>query len=166
MQAEGQAPSQGTRYRSKVDAWLAAVLVGAFLMTLIGMFFVVVLSGAFAVAWWVIVLDLVIWGGVLSLLCPLYYEITPSTLLVRSGWIRRQIPLACIQRVFPTHNPLSAPALSLDRLQVEYTQGSLPRSVLISPHDTPSFLRDLAERAGELEVQGDQLIRRLSRPAD
>jgi hypothetical protein len=113
----------------------------------------------------VIVLDLGIWAGVLSLLCPLYYEITPSTLLVRSGWMRRQIPLASIQRVFPTHNPLSAPALSLDRLQVEYTQGRLRRFVLISPRDTLSFLRDLAERAGELEVQGDQLIRRLGRPA-
>ena len=37
MQAEGQVQSQGTRYRSKVDAWLAAVLVGAFVMTIIVM---------------------------------------------------------------------------------------------------------------------------------
>jgi membrane protein YdbS with pleckstrin-like domain len=160
MQAEGQVQSQGIRYRSKVDAWLAAVLLGAFLITLMAMSFVVVLLGAFATAWWIVVFVLVIWGFVLSLLFPLYYEITASTLLVRSGWIRRQIPLSSIQRVFPTNNPLSAPALSLDRLQVEYTQGSLPRFVLISPRDKPSFLRDLADHAGDLEVQGDQLVRR------
>jgi membrane protein YdbS with pleckstrin-like domain len=160
MQAEGQVPSQGIRYRSKVDAWLAAVLIGAFLLALMVMLFVLVLSGVFATTWWIAVLYLAIWGGVLSLLFPLYYEITPSTLLVRSGWFRREVPLASIQRVFPTHNPLSAPALSLDRLQVEYTQGSLPRFVLISPRDTASFLRDLAECAGDLEVQGDQLVRR------
>ena len=165
MKAEGQVQSQGIKYRSKVDAWLAAVLVGAFLMTLLVLLFVVVLSGAFAMAWGVVVFVLVIWGGVLSLLFPLYYEITPSTLLVRSGWIRREIPLASIQRVFPTHNPLSAPALSLDRLQVEYTSGRLQQSMLISPRDTPNFLRDLADRAGDLEVQGDQLVRRLRGPA-
>jgi hypothetical protein len=112
------------------------------------------------IEWWAVVFVLVSWGIALSLLFPLYYEITPSTLLVRSGWIHREIPLASIQRAFPTHNPLSAPALSLDRLQVEYMQGSLPRFVLISPQDRPGFLRDLADRAGDLQVQGDQLVRR------
>jgi len=160
MQSQEQVPSQGSRYRTKIDAWLLAVLVGAFLFTLLMLLFVVVLSGLLATAWWSVVLVLVIWAGVLSLLFPLYYEITSSTLLVRSGWIRRQIPLASIQRVFPTHNPLSAPAFSLDRLQIEYTQGSFPRFVLISPQDKPGFLRDLANQAGDLEVQGDQLVRR------
>jgi membrane protein YdbS with pleckstrin-like domain len=146
------------RYRTKIDAWLLAVLIGAFLFTLLVLLFSVVLSGVLAMAWWIIILVLVIWAGVLSLLFPLYYEITSSTLLVRSGWLRREIPLASIQRVFPTHNPLSAPALSLDRLQVEYMQGSFPRFVLISPLDKSGFLRDLANQAGHLQVQGDQLV--------
>jgi hypothetical protein len=160
MQAEGQAPISGTRYPSKVDAWIVAILVGGFLMGFVIILFVIVLPGLFAKAWWAAVLFLAIWGGVLSLIFPLYYEITPSTLLVRSGWIRREISLASISRVFPTNNPISSPAFSLDRLQVEYTQNNTPRVVLISPKDKSGFLRDLAERAGDLEMQGDQLVHR------
>ncbi len=158
MQTEGKVPSQGDRYRSKVDTWIVVVLAAALLITLLAM--ILVVAVAFATAWWIVVLVLVIWGGVLSLIFPLYYEITPSTLLVRSGWIRREIPLTSIERVFPTHNPLSAPALSLDRLQVDYRQGSLRRFVLISPRDIPRFLRDLANCTVDLEVRGDQLVRR------
>lgn len=158
-QAEGQATSPGIKYRSKVDAWLAAVLVGAFLLTLRVLLFDVVLAGAFATSRWTVVFEVVIWGGVLSLLFPLYYEITPSALLVRNGWMRREIPLSSIQRVFPTHNPLAAASLSLDRLKIEYTQGRRPGYVLISPRDTSSFLPDLMYRAGGLEMHGDQLVR-------
>ena len=158
MQTEGKVPSQGIRYHSKVDAWLVAVMVAALLMTLLAM--ILALTLAFATAWWIVILVLVIWGSAFSLLFPLYYEITSSTLLIRSGWIRREIPLASIQRAFPTHDPLSAPALSLDRLRINYEQGGLHRFALISPRDTSSFLRDLADRAGNLEVQNDQLVRR------
>ena len=158
MQTKGQIQSQGIRYRSKVDAWLIAVTVIALLIILLTM--ILVVAFAFATSWWVVVLLLVILGSVLSLLFPLYYEITPSTLLIRSGWIRREIPLDSIQQVFPTHDPLSAPALSLDRLHIDYLQGSFHRFALISPRDTPSFLRDLADRAEHLEVQGDRLVRR------
>lgn len=160
MQAEGQAPSQGIKYYSKVDTWIVATLVGGFLFGLVIILINIVFSGLLATAWWSPVLFLAIFGGVASLLFPLYYEITPSALQVRTGWIRREISLASIQRVFPTNNPLSAPALSLDRLQVEYMQGSLRRSTLISPKDKSNFLRDLADRAGDLEMQGDQLVRR------
>ncbi len=154
MDVEGQVSPSRNRYRSKVDAWLAAMLIGAFLLTLL-----LTLAEVFSSAWWIVLLVFAVWGFVLSLLFPLYYEITPSSLLVRSGWIRREIPLTCIQRVFPARNPLSAPALSLDRLQVDYTRGSLPRFVLISPRDTTGFLRNLAESAGSLEMQGDRLVR-------
>ena len=158
MDEEGHVSPHRNRYRSKVDAWLAAVLIGAFLITLITTISVLLLPGAFAVAWWSIVLVLLVWGFVLSLLFPLYYEITPTSLLVRSGWIRREIPLNSIQQVFPTRNPLSSPALSLDRLQVDYRQGNLRRYILISPQDKAGFLHNLVANAGNLELQGDRIV--------
>jgi chromate transport protein ChrA len=72
MDVEGQASPSRNRYRSKVDAWLAAMLIGAFLLTLL-----LTLAEVFSTAWWVVLLVLAIWGVVLSLLFPLYYEITP-----------------------------------------------------------------------------------------
>ena len=45
------------------------------------------------------------------------YRITATELLVRSAFFRWRIPLVQIVEVFPTHNPLSSPALSLDRLR-------------------------------------------------
>jgi hypothetical protein len=53
MPAEGQVPSHGIRYRSKVDGWLVAVLIAAFLLVLLVLFSVVVFSRAFATVWWV-----------------------------------------------------------------------------------------------------------------
>lgn len=144
---EGHISPYGTRYRSKVDAWIAAILIGAFLITLITTLSVLLLPGAFAAAWWSVILVVVVWGFVLSLLFPLYYEITPTALLVRCGWTRREIPLDSIQQVFPTRNPLSSPALSLDRLQVDYRQGNLPRYILISPQDKVGFLHNLSANA-------------------
>jgi hypothetical protein len=64
---------------------------------------------------------------------PLYYEITSTSVIVRSGVLRWTIPLTSIQRVFPTRNPVNGPALSLDRLQVDYVTGGIRRFILISP---------------------------------
>lgn len=156
---EGHISPYGNRYPSKVDAWLAAILIAAVGITLVSMLPVFLIPGAFAEAWWSVLLVLLIWGFVLSIIFPLYYEITPSSLLIRSGWTRREIPLSSIQGVVPSRNPISSPALSLDRLQVNYTQGVRPRSILISPRDKTDFLLTLAENAGNLELQGDRLVR-------
>jgi hypothetical protein len=78
-------------------------------------------------------------------------------LLVRFGICRQRIPLADIAEVHPTHNPLSSPALSLDRLRVQYGQGFF-KAVMISPADRNGFLDDLAHKAG-LKREGDRLVR-------
>lgn len=153
---EGEMLYQGKTYRTKIDRWLLVVIIGAFASSLLILLFVNVFVGI-PIVRWVTVLVLLAWGSVLSLIVPVSYQITASTLLVQSGWLRNRIPLASIQRVFPTRNPLSGgPALSLDRLQIEYLQGDVLRSVLISPQDKAGFVRDLAEQAGDFQVEGDQ----------
>jgi hypothetical protein len=47
------------------------------------------------------------------------YTLTSSHLLVRSGPFRWLIPLDSIQSIMPTRDPLSSPALSIDRLRIE-----------------------------------------------
>lgn len=147
-------PFQKKRYYSKIDTWLLIVLIGVFIATLLDAFFLRDLpSGK-----WIILLIVLIWGTVLSLMFPLYYELDSTSLLIRSGWLHRRIPLLSIQRVFPTRNPLSSPALSLDRLRIDYLHEGKSRFALISPKEKAGFLQELAIQ-GDLQLQGDRLIR-------
>lgn len=85
------------------------------------------------------------------------YTLTSSELLIRCGPFRWRVPLAEIEEVNPTRNPLSSPALSLDRLEVVYRRG---RVLLISPQDKNRFLRSLVNRAPHLALRGDHVLRR------
>lgn len=99
-----------------------------------------------------VVLILVIYG---ALLFPVTYGITGDELIVRSGWVRARVPLERILAVVPTHAPWSAPALSLNRLEVSWGPGRLERT-RISPRERDRFLELLAARTG-LERHGDAL---------
>ena len=69
--------------------------------------------------------------------------LTEHDLLVRSGPFRWRVPLGQIHSVTPTRNPLSSPALSLDRLRIEYGDG---KWILISPRERERFLEALEAR--------------------
>jgi hypothetical protein len=96
-------------------------------------------------------------GVYLGLVVPIRYGLGDNQLVVRFGLCHHRVSLADILEVRPTHNPLSAPALSLDRLRVQYGQGFF-KAVLISPADRNGFLDDLARTAG-LKREGDRLVR-------
>jgi hypothetical protein len=65
--------------------------------------------------------------------------------------------LTDISEVHPTRNPLSSPALSLERLHVQFGRGFF-KAVMISPEHPDRFLDDLSGRTG-LRRQGDRLVR-------
>lgn len=127
------------RYPSKIDGWLAAILVASMAVALVASVSVVLAAGSRA--WWVVLVT----GGLgvglpLWLLLGTTYVLEPAQLLVRSGPFRWRVPVAEITAITPTSNPLSSPALSLDRLRIEYGRGS---AIMISPRDKERFLRDL-----------------------
>jgi hypothetical protein len=76
-----------------------------------------------------------------------YYVIDATSLVIRSGPFHWIIPLREIRSVEPTRDVRSGPALSFDRLRIEYSGG---RVILISPREKQEFLADLARRG----VQG------------
>jgi Bacterial PH domain len=148
------------RYKSKKDAWLIGIIVIAFLISLISLVLTFITPGALQQGGWVsVVVVVVVWAFVASLIWPLYYEITPSDLIVRGGLLHWEIPLSSIQQVLPTHNMLASPALSLDRLRIEYSQKDKTRFMLISPKDKSGFLRNLAQNAGDFELRDDGIVR-------
>jgi hypothetical protein len=88
------------------------------------------------------------------------YEVTPSDLIVRFGPFRSTLPLDTIVEVYPTRNPLSAPAPSLDRLQIDYRKkNGWAWFTLISPKDKEGFVRDLAGIAPRLRSVGNDPLR-------
>jgi hypothetical protein len=87
-------------------------------------------------------------GVALAILLPLFiwtllstsYTIDSTSLIVRSGPFRWTISLREIRSVTPTRDARSAPALSLERLRIEY---GADRSLMVSPSDRDAFIRDL-----------------------
>ena len=116
---------------------------------------VLVISG-----WISLIVALLLILALSALAFPLYYEVEATVLRIRSGLLRQEIPLASIQAVFPTRNPLVAAAWSLDRLQVNYQLGKRSLCALIAPRDTASFLHELAEHDNSLEMKANALMRR------
>ena len=145
-------------YRSKKDWWLVLLVWTAILLPF-ALGACLLISGKTEAGWYLLFVGAVTGAVVLWLTYPLNYEITASTLIVRSGFMRKEILLSSIEEVCPTKNPLSALAWSLDRLYVSYVDGAQRSAALISPEDKVAFMRELAERVIGLEVRGGCVVR-------
>lgn len=133
------------RFQSKVDRWLAAVLIFGMIMmlaSLIAMSVEVAREPTLVAAIVAIILAIVLiaWVGLAT-----YYEIDRTTLKIVSGPFRWRIPLHEISAVEETRSPLSAPALSLDRLRIRYRDN---RSIVVSPRDKAKFIKRLGTNSG------------------
>ena len=131
------------KFPSKIDGWVIPVMVIAFA----GVVFALIVVMATVTPWPVRVLTAVVMVLVMFLLFSVfrstYYEVGDADLRVVSGPFRWTIPLDQITDVTPTRNPLSSPALSMDRLKISYGKRKF---VLISPADKDGFVAAL-ERA-------------------
>jgi hypothetical protein len=134
-------------YTSKVDVWLIAVLIGvALLGFLVGLAALRAsgVSGKRAPFLFTALLPLAIGLGLpIWMYTSTRYVLNDNTLLVKSGGFSWQIPVAEITAITPTRNARSSPALSLDRLRIDY---SVDKSVMISPKLKQQFLQDLDAR--------------------
>jgi hypothetical protein len=143
-------------YRSKIDWWVG-LLLGLPPLTMIAVCLALLFDERTAGLPWVIAGVLFIFGLYFGLVFPLRYGLDDTQLLVRFGLCCKRIPLADISEVYPTRNPLSSPALSLDRQHVQFGQGIF-KAVMISPVDADRFLDEFAQKAG-LKREGTRLVR-------
>nr|WP_235920138.1 PH domain-containing protein [Heyndrickxia coagulans] len=79
-----------------------------------------------------------------------FYILTDKVLKVRGGIFSWTIPLEEIEVITESKNPLAAPALSLDRLQVVYGKSKF---ILISPKDKSLFLKQIKKMRPEIIVE-------------
>lgn len=126
-------------FRSKIDAWLGLLLLAAGAV-LAGVAVQLMLS---PIGWpRLLGLPLLAFGTGLPLwlLATTRYAIGAQDLLILSGPATWRVPLREIRKVSRSRSLLSAPALSLDRLRIDYGPG---RWCLVSPADREGFLRAL-----------------------
>ncbi|GAB2515635.1 PH domain-containing protein [Spirosoma aerophilum] len=76
-----------------------------------------------------------------------YYQIDGQNLRIRCGFLVNQsIDITTIRTITETRNPMSSPAISIDRLEIAYNKFD---SVLVSPRDKTGFIQALkAVKAG------------------
>jgi hypothetical protein len=146
-------------YKSKKDTWLIVVIVASMLAT--------VFAGAglilFGPAIWLRSIGLVIiFASLIPILLttPVSYTIDGCSLHVRGGYQHWTIPLRNILAVRPSSNWIASPALSMDRLEIEYKDWEGTSLLLISPERTEQFLNELAGLDPEMIIESGRLYRK------
>lgn len=133
------------RFRSRIDAQFALMGVGLPLSLALMLLANGALHGA--LPWWTSLPLLLAIGLVVWLLTTTSYAFEGAVLLVRCGPLRWRVPLEQIYSVRETGSARSAPAMSLDRLEIRFADDDC---MLISPRDKAAFLRELHRQAPQL----------------
>ena len=136
------------RFPSKVDSWLIPVIFISMAGMIAALIVVMIEETPWPVRTMVVVVTVLVTFLLFSVFKNTYYQVADGNLRVVSGPFKWTIPLSDITEIKPTRNPLSSPALSLDRLKVTYGQRKF---VLISPADKIGFLRAIEQATKEHE---------------
>jgi hypothetical protein len=126
-------------FTSKVDGWLLLALLGGVAVAFVG-----ILAAGRALPWPIALLILTL-GCVLPvwLLVSTNYTLTENELVVRAGPFKWRVPFREVKAVTPTRSASSSPALSLDRLRIEYGN---KQAIMVSPKNREKFLLELEAR--------------------
>lgn len=134
--------STGMKFPSRIDGWLIPLMVLSFAGIVVALVAVMVTPAPWPVRMFTTIAMVLVTFFLFAVLRNTYYEVGTDELRVVSGPFRWKIPLSEITDIRPTRNPLSSPALSMDRLKVSYGKR---KSVLISPADKEGFLRAIRQ---------------------
>ena len=135
------------KFKSKIDWWGHLVFWG-FVASAIWMTWNLFWGDRTNEGWlFVLIFWIIEFGLMIPIFTRTYYLLDPGALVVVSWIIKIRIPYGNIVSVKESKNPLSSPALSLDRLEITYHTKS-PKSsfILISPKDKQAFVRLLKEK--------------------
>jgi hypothetical protein len=132
-----------TRYPSKIGLELVIPLA-----LLLGTTSVIMwLDGA----WPGVLINLAVAGFIGLLFWSTHYTIDGHQLRVQAGFfLKEDIDIRSIRRISETRNPISAPAASLDRLDIRYGDRGM---VLISPRDKAAFIAHILKIQPDVELK-------------
>ena len=127
-------------FKSAIDGWYYGVIVISAIVLGISLFGVLRVGSTAGML-------IIAMAAVLAVGFPIWlvlttnYTIRPDVLVVRSGPFQWFIPRSEIHSIQPSRSLMSAPALSLNRLEIKYGQS---KSILVSPKDQDTFISTLA----------------------
>lgn len=128
------------RFRSKVDAWILVLMIVAIVAQIVGVGAAALQAGDPLATTGLILLGIGITGLMVWLLVGTYYLVDRGLLRIVSGPFRWKVPVDQITSVAASRNPLSSPALSMDRIMIRYGKR---RRIMVSPADKEGFLKAL-----------------------
>lgn len=139
-------------FTSKIDLWLAFLILGSSLLLILVPVWEWIYNDS-SIRRILFISLLTIPGAILLLVIffNIKYSFSEDELFVKNGFSTQSIPLKDITHIIPTNSMLSAPALSLDRIEIRYEGGN----IVISPKDKEGFYRAIQERVPALEIDGD-----------
>ena len=125
-------------YKSKVDWWLVLLVAGIFGYPIIDG----ILTQEYILS--------VLFSGILLLFFflskTIQYKIEGENLII---W-HTKIEISTIRKIYRTNNPLSSPALSLDRIAIVYNKFD---EILISPKERNELINELLKINPSIEVK-------------
>ena len=126
-----------SRFSSKIDGWLIPIIV----LSVGGLVAALIAVMATPTPWPIRLLvagaTVLVTVLLLTILKSTYYLVSDTDLRIVSGPFKWTIPLGDIDDITPSRNPLSSPALSIDRLKISYGK---KKFVLVSPEDKAGFI--------------------------
>ena len=134
------------RFSSRIDTLLLAILIVCLVadVAAIGLVLVAVKD---PLEMTVAVLGCLLLGALLaSILVATYYVVDKETLKIVSGPFRVSVDISDISSVTETRSLLSSPALSRERLLIEFGN---KRKIMVSPKDQRRFLKAIKQQLRE-----------------
>lgn len=131
-------------FKSKVDLWVAAVIWGSVAIC----FFPVFLEDGLIIG---LVIGISMAIFVLLLWINTKYYIRDEHIVIKGVLKDTLIPIASISSLNLTRNPSSAPALSMDRIEIIYDNFDF---VLISPLEKERFVEELLKINPKIKIGG------------
>jgi hypothetical protein len=126
------------RFKSKVDRWILILILAVIVVQVVAITAAVNEAGEPGMITSLILTMIGVVALMVWLLLGTHYTVDRGYIRIVSGPFRWKVPIDEITSVSETRNPLSSPALSLDRLSIRYGKR---RRIMISPADKAGFLK-------------------------
>ncbi|WP_026908367.1 PH domain-containing protein [Paucisalibacillus globulus] len=131
-------------FPSKKDTWLAIIVWGL----------------TFLIGWQMIIYNSVIGYIISSLIIGMLlwlwfgtgYKIEEGRIKIKYGPFSSIVKIDQITRMKATKSPLSAPALSIDRIEILHGKYN---SAIISPKDVDNFIKILLTKNQDIQIEND-----------
>ena len=139
-------------FTSKIDFWLAFLMLGSSLLLILVPVWEWIYNDSSIRR--ILFISLLTTPGAILLLLIFFnikYSLSEDELFVKNGFSTQSIPLKDITHIIPTNSMLSAPALSLDRIEIKYKGGN----IVISPKDKEGFYHAIQQRVPALKTDGN-----------